>query len=360
MAVPQGLLTISLGLAVAGRCLGEPLSTITDFDHTGYLQWSNSFASGSVTVERRGSLFDVPDARWRTEWVPVKHIHSGGQIASTQLPTSELAVAYYRLQAADDAHTPSGMSVVPGGWFLMGSPTFTDYGVYVSTFYIDRHELTKAEWDAIHDWAVPLGYDFSAGWTAEGPNHPVHTVNWFDCVKWCNARSQKEGLDPVYYETDARTTILKTGEPLTVDNNAVDWDANGDRLPTESEWEKAARGGLLSKAFPWGDEEPDAARANYNSNVGTTTNVGSYPPNGYGLYDMVGNVVEWCWDGYLGTSTHPAPGSVDPKGLDITANRTTRGGHWQREDPFYLRCSARQGDNADSANNVKGFRTVRR
>ena len=130
-------------------------------------------------------------------------------------------------------------------------------------------------------------------------------------VKWCNARSEKEGLAPCYHTDVARTAVYRTGR-VDVTNDMVNWSANGYRLPTEAEWEKAARGGLVGRRFPWGDQITHSL-ANYSSDsiypydtsptrgyhpdyqaggAPYTSPVGNFAANGYGLYDMAGNVYE--------------------------------------------------------------------
>ena len=145
------------------------------------------------------------------------------------------------------------------------SDELPQHTVYVSAFYMDRYEVTKALWDEVKTWADTNGYAFENAGSGKATNHPVHTVNWYDVVKWCNARSEKEGLTPCY---TTNGVTYKTGN----DNNVVcNWSANGYRLPTEAEWEKAARGGVADTRFPWTDytNKISHAKANYYGNSGS-------------------------------------------------------------------------------------------
>jgi len=221
------------------------------------------------------------------------------------------------------------MVSIPAGSFQMGDSFGDGYSdelpvhtVAVSAFTMDRYEITKALWDEVASWAAAHGYDIGpADGEGKAADHPVYNVTWYEAVKWANARSEREGLEPCY---TASGVVYRTGESTPNCN----WSASGYRLPTEAEWEKAARGEAAGWRYPWSDiDEIDASRANYGNYYGGTTPVGSFAPNEVGLYDMAGNVWEWCWDWYGETSYASSPGS-DPCGPASGTGRVLRGGSW--------------------------------
>jgi len=265
-----------------------------------------------------------------------------------------------------DFDPPAGLVYIPAGVFTMGNCMEPSEGqndelplhdVYVSAFYMGQYEVTKSEWDATYQWALTNGYGFdNAGcWNngtnySRGDNHPVHYVNWYDVVKWCNARSEREGLTTCYTSSGA---TYRAGW----DSNVVcNWTANGYRLPTEAEWEKAARGGVVDGRFPWTETNTVShAQANYcclgtngtyytydvsltagyhplylvNEGEPYTSPVGSFAPNGYGLYDMAGNVWESCWDWYGNDwYTNSSATATDTHGPAAGSYRMAHGGSW--------------------------------
>lgn len=268
---------------------------------------------------------------------------------------------------ADDGTAPpapSGMVYIPGGAFQMGD-TFNEGGttelpvhsVYISSLFMDKFDVTREVWLDVYTWATANGYQFDNGGTFSGANHPVVYVNWFDAVKWCNARSEKAGLTHCYYTTADQTTVYRTGQ-LGLSNACVKWNASGYRLPTEAEWEKAARGGLIGMRYPWGNSV-SSTDANYGYIVGGTTPVNSYAPNGYGLYDMAGNAWQWCWDWHDGNWYGNNQATTDDtRGPASGPNRLVRGGVWFNNVGL-LRCACRISYAPSVASEPLGFRCVR-
>ena len=219
------------------------------------------------------------------------------------------------------------LALIPGGEFLMGADSEGDHNpvhkVYIDTFYMDKYEVTNAKYLR---FCQVTGHPHPEFWNREGfrcgldyPNHPVAGVSWHDAVAyavWCVTR-----------------------------------------LPTEAEWEYAARGGLAGMSYPTG-ETLRPSDGNYTkSGHGGPVAVGSYPPNGFGLYDMQGNVVEWVLDFYDANYYASSP-SANPQGPGSGKFRVIRGGGWH-SGPYCNRVYYRNALPPNWVDFNVGFRCVK-
>jgi formylglycine-generating enzyme required for sulfatase activity len=366
---------VSLVGFLATKSVGQG-PVIRSFQGNGQLSWTNVVTTNAIYRLEWASRLD---GVWHSfTYQPINTIDAHDMtLFVVEVPM------FYRV-VMETNEPPAGTVWIDSGEFVMGDPQGVGWANelpvhtnFISGFWMDAMEVTKMKWDEVRSWGLTNGYtDLPAG-AGKASNHPVQTVGWYGCVKWCNARSEKEGYSPVYFTNDTRTVVYRTGIH-DVRSNQVDWTVKGYRLPTEAEWEKAARGGRQGRQFPWGRDTIQHSWANYIStntydydtsptrgyhptyNDGVpplTSPVGSFPSNGYGLYDIAGNVWEWCWDwydpGYYAVSL-----GTDPRGPASGTIRVLRGGAWSH-DALGTRVSVRNVLSGPATTNyLHGFRTV--
>ena len=268
------------------------------------------------------------------------------------------------------APTPENFVLVKGGTFKNTKSNYYGKGVIVSDFYIGKNEVTQKEWTEV------MGSNPSK---FKGDNLPVEMVNWYDSIEYCNKRSIKEGLH-TYYNIDKNNKDPNNKpDPKFGDLDDIKWTvtinpgADGYRLPTEAEWEYAADGGQTSKSYTYSGSDDEDEVAWYWRNAGDkdltgpwlwtaieqnhdqTKPVSSKKPNELGLYDMSGNVREWCWDWY---GDDLEKNVTDPKGSSSGFNRVWRGGGWMGAS-FCLESAFRSSLAANGRGPDQGFRVVR-
>jgi formylglycine-generating enzyme required for sulfatase activity len=270
-----------------------------------------------------------------------------------------------------------GMVWIKPGTFTMGSPESepdhatdeTPHQVTLTGFYMGKYAVTQTQYEAVMGnnpsyFQTPVGFETSTA------NYPVERISWYDAIVFCNKLSMSEELTPAY-------RIGESNDPadwgiVPTSTNAA-WNAveivagsTGYRLPTEAEWEYACRAGTTT-AFNTGNNIT-TDQANYDGNYpynnnpkgkyrDRTTEVGSFAPNAYGLYDMHGNVWEWCWDWYNKDYYTDSP-AQDPTGAVSSDARVYRGGSWFSVG-HYLRSAYRYCYYPHYKSDIIGFRLVR-
>jgi len=311
-------------------------------------------------IENKQSEEQAIQAQKRTTADPPKEIIDEEQVEKKEsgeqaVQAQEKVAPDIPKEAADEVIGKDGapMALIPAGEFQMGTESFevpqllqwakrwhpaSDAGfldnetpchtVYLDAFYIDKYEVTNALYRKFMDATSRKTPKFWDDPRFNAPDHPVVGVSWHDAKAY------------------------------------AEW--AGKRLPTEAEWEKAAQGGLIGKRFPWGDSEMDGTQCNFldknwldeNSDDGYkyTAPVGSFIPNGYGLYDMAGNAAEWCADRYDEHYYAKSP-KRNPAGTDSGVSRVIRGGGWF-DLPYFVRSASRSNKNPLEMDSRIGFRCV--
>jgi len=260
-----------------------------------------------------------------------------------------------------DIIKPTGFVYVQGGIFKMGdhfnegdSNELPLHFVEVSDFYIGATEVTQAEW---------ASYMPAENWSSYGvgDDYPAYYVSWYEIMVYCNKRSIAEGITPCYeigssINPDDWGTI-PTSTNSTWNAAICNWSANGYRLPTEAEWEYASRGGIHNADnYHYSGSDTIDNVAWYSSNSGSSTHpVGTKASNQLGIYDMSGNLWEWCWDWY---GLYTSDAQIDPYGPTTGSYRVVRGGCWV-DYAGYCRVAYRDFADPNYSNFFIGFRLSR-
>jgi formylglycine-generating enzyme required for sulfatase activity len=355
-------------------------------------------ASGSSDAQDAVSLLQVRwdwenDGTWDTGWSTTKTAsHQYGTVGTKTIKlgvrdTGGLTDYTTQAVSVSNVNIPP-MVLVPAGTFEMGDGTSycgtEEHQVMLTrSFYLGKYEVTNREYRDALQWAydqsprlitvsedqvldnvdgstvllLRLGPEHSGisfsneafSVTPDYEDHPVVYVSWYGAAAYCDWLSLQVGLERAYNHA---TWECGGGDPYT---------AQGYRLPTDGEWEYATQYGG-ERLYPWGDESPDCSRANYDCGtgwVGDTAPVGSYPPApaSLGLYDMAGNVWEWCNDWYeCDLGIQPV---TDPTGPATATYRVVRGGSWYYWYIGNLRCANRYDNAPSDAVYYNGFRCAR-
>jgi len=298
-------------------------------------------------------------------YLPVSNISSGGTLSVT---VAKSGYGIYGSPKTINLYiyitSTSGIEMVqiPGGTFQMGSESGDSdekpvHTVTLTAFKMGKYEVTQEQWQAVMG-SNPSYFSSNPASGEIQSKRPVEYVSWYDAIVFCNKLSMKEGLSPAY--SISGSTDPSTWGSVPTSSNST-WNAvtivagsTGYRLPTEAQWEYACRAGTTT-AYNTGDTISDNTGW-YSSNSGSKTHeVGKKPANAFGLYDMHGNVWEWCWDWY---GSYSSSAQTDPQGASSGSYRVLRGGSWNHS-AGYVRSAYRYNYNPYYSHIYFGFRLAR-
>ena len=392
MSIRKARCLWTAGLLLAGSAAAQT-PRITSFDRDGLLTWQHNDLDVSYRVQKAPS----PVEYWRSISGDLNDLPGTGTTMRATIPLDSAGMCLLRVRATPGT---ADMGLVPGGSFDMGDhwevgemDEIPVHPVIVSGFLMDKYEVTNGDMANILTSAFRSGKVSASTSTVSntegtpqqlldldsiscpitfsstlrmflviGPDRyePCGEVTWYGAQAYCNYRSDEEGLDRC----------------INFLNWSCDFSKKGYRLPTEAEWEKAARGGIRGQYYPWpsdgGNPEDhlDKAKANYDNNFfgpkpvgyydGNQTPSGTDMANGYGLYDMAGNIGKWCYDRY-DYYWYESPDADEPNTTGPTTGslRVHRVGSYVGT-PMRLRCAERNGHDPMSPTSYLGFRCVRR
>ena len=284
-----------------------------------------------------------------------------------------IILAFAFTACGEESDELAGFVWIPPGTFIMGSPG-SEFGnsneqpqhsvTLTQGFYMSKYAITQGQYFAL----MELRPSYAPSGDGKG-RLPVEGVSWYDAIEFCNKLSEKYGLTPAYtIDKEQQDPNNQSASDTLKWLVTVNRNANGYRLPTEAEWEYACRAGTTT-AYNTGADSIYLTQANYGAAAGInkTTEVGSYAPNAWGLYDMHGNVFEWCWDWYGLSYYSSSPSFVDPAGpttpdydSGVNSRRVVRGGSWlSLSSGGSLRSACRGHGNPSIGDDGCGFRVVR-
>ena len=317
---------------------------------------TSNIASASVIVDGQQVSTTIPGQPIQVEISPDSRqleVQREGYVTWSQtlnLTPGQNETFNISLVLISEQITPEGFVLIPAGSFMMGSPNYEsrrdgDEGLHEVTitrpFYMQTYEVTQDEWQTLMG-NNPSHFSSSGRGSNCGSNCPVENVSFYEVLAYANAFSEEHNLNPCF-------TI--NGMDITLNARTI-YDCEGYRLPTEAEWEYAARSGTTT-AYYNGEQSPDDI-AWYNSRTSRTRLVGERYPNYWGLYDMSGNVWEWCWDWYTSYDSSPV---TDPMGPDSGSFRVARGGSWDNSASD-ARSAHRNSSDPGARHSSLGFRLV--